>query len=312
MKILPLSPKKMPPILRRSEWTRWFLVAAVYTVGCLMHLRFSLWLVRTRETAFGSLSYAQLVPAVAVVAAIALAIGIAMQLRRSPRPWLTGGYWLAWVAAVATADRYLTFSLNELAHYPQYALVAWLLARAMDPGRTRWHVGRLLFWTTLLGAGDELLQYLWITSSYSDYFDFNDCLVNLLGAAAGLLLYYGAAALPSPDSERTPPRVEAAAVGILAFAVAAFLNSGLVVLSPAAAVVVPPGGTVRQSDGSWRLYLQRGPRFHGSWQGGQRHAKYYVLPPVAGLGFMLAAGLVFAGFGSRRGALARPTLRSGA
>lgn len=283
--------------MTRARW--WILLALAYSVGVLMHLRFSLWLVRPRETPFGSLALADLVPALSIVAAFAVAAAIVLQLRRSPRPWVAAGFWLAWIAAVVLVDLTLTFSANEWAHYPQYALIAWLLARATDPGRSRWYVGRILFWVTLMGAGDELLQYLWITASYSDYFDFNDCLVNLLGAGAGLLFYYGAAAGPSPDSRRGFPLGEVLAIAILALAVKASFQAGFVATSPAAQVAVPPGGVVRAADGTWTLYLQRSPRHYGSWQGGQRRAAYYVLPPLAGLGLILSVGVVFAGLGFR-------------
>mgnify|MGYP001030119080 CR=1 FL=1 len=283
----------------RARARDWILFAAVYAAGCLLHLRFSLWLVRPRETAFGSLAFAELVPAAAMAAGAALAAAVVLQLRRSPRPWLTGGFWLSWIGAVALADRYLTFSSNEWAHYPQYALVAWLLARAMDPGRQRWRVGRVLFWVTLLGAVDELAQYLWITASYSDYFDFNDVLVNLVGAFAGVLLYYGSGA-PSLEAGDDPPRVEALAGGIVALVVAAAFGLGLVATSPSPGVAVPPGGIVRPADGAWRLYLQRTPRHYGAWQDSVRRARYFVLPPPAGLGFTVMAGALFAAFGLRR------------
>jgi hypothetical protein len=288
---------RTPPSMQPARpW--WLLIAAYYGLNCTMHLEFSLWLVRQRSTALGRMAYADLMPAVVLVAALAMAITIARQLRVSPRPWITGAYWLAWLAGVAIVDRFLTFSINEYFHYPQYAGLAWLLARALDPGRTRWYVGRVLFWTTLLGAADELFQYLWITTSYSYYLDFNDFLVNLLAAAAGVLLYYGSAALPKGDSGAPAPRIEVRVAIGLVLAVTIGLQAELVALSPSRPV--PPGGVVRLTDDSWRLYLQRGPDFYGSWQAGPRHGRHYVLPPVAGLGWVIVAGMLFAGFGLPR------------
>jgi len=152
-----------------ARWRWGALAVSVWAIASLMHLRFSLWLVVPHETPFGSVTLADLVPAVAAIGGVVLLATIALQLRRAPRPGLAAGYWIAWVAAVLAVDRTLTFSPNEWAHYPQYALVAWLLARAVDPSRDRRCVGRLLFWATLLGAGDELLQYLWIAASYGQY-----------------------------------------------------------------------------------------------------------------------------------------------
>lgn len=284
---------------------RWALALAYYLTGCLMHLQFSLWLVRQRDTSLGHLSYSQAVPALAIAGAVALLLWLVTAIPRSPRPRLTAAFWLLWLAAVALIDRYLTFSINEYAHYPQYALLAWLVGRAMDPQRTRWYVGRVLFWTSLLGTGDELLQYLWITTSYSDYLDFNDFLTNVIAAAGGVLLYYGTRARPLLDGERRKPVVEVAVAAALAITVAAALMAGRVVQTPPGKV--PPGGIVWTLDGSPRLYLQRGPDFYGGWQPSQRHSRYHVMEPVNGLVIILAVGLLFASFGQTGRRAGRPT-----
>jgi hypothetical protein len=189
-------------------------------------------------------------------------------------------------------DRYLTFSTNEYAHYPQYAILAWLVARALDPDKTCWMVGRVLFWTTVMGMGDELLQYLWITTSYSDYLDFNDFLTNLVAAAAGMLLYYGAAAVPAQ------PVLAWSVAGALCLATVLALQSGLLAVTPVDKV--PPGGIQTTVDGSRRLYLQRGPDFYGGKQKGPRHGEYHVLAPLPGLAIMLMLGAVFAAYGRFR------------
>ena len=144
---------------------------------------------------------------------------------------------------MALIDHYLTYAISEYAHYPEYALLAWLVARSMDPQRSFWYVGRVLFWTTLLGMGDELLQYTWITTSYSEYLDFNDFVTNLVAAAAGVLLYYGTAAQSLEHDRRPKPVVESGAAMASALVVAVALLSGHIVQTPA--TKVPPGGIVR-------------------------------------------------------------------
>ncbi len=275
---------------------RWALTTLVYDVTiCLAHLQFSLWLVRKRETFLGRMALADLVPGLAVAAGLALLAWIAWQLRRSALPRLTAAMWLLWLVSVVLIDRFLTFSANEYAHYPQYALLAWLLARTLDPDRTRWLVGRVLFWATLLGMGDELLQYLWITTSYSDYLDFNDFLTNLVAAAAGMLLYYGTAPLPTGLPERNPPVLTWMLAAILTLALVAALLIGRVAVTPTE--TVPPGGMATAADGSRRLYLQRDPGFYGSQQKGPRHGQYHVLAPLPALTIMLTLGLLFGGYG---------------
>lgn len=284
----------MTQTLKQSVWPWWSLVLTYYVVNCLMHLQFSLWLVSQRDTLLGKRAYAELVPGLAIAGGIGLILWLIVRLRRSPHPGLTSAFWLLWLGSVFLIDRYLTFSVNEYAHYPQYALLAWLLARAMDPQRVRWYVGRVLFWGTLMGIGDELLQYLWITTSYSDYLDFNDFIVNLVAVGAGVLLYYGPAAKPVQSGVYRKPVVELLVTGAIALGVLVGLQTGRMVQSPTEKI--PPGGIVQLTDGSRRLYLQRGPDFYGSWQAGPRHGRYYVMPPLPALLILVLAGLAFSSY----------------
>lgn len=290
-----------PPAL---SW-RWGLATLVYYVTvCLAHLQFSLWLVRGRDTLFGRMAFADLVPPLAGLAGVVLLVTIARQLRRDDRPWLTAGLWLLWCLCAVLVDQFLTFSTNEYAHYPQYALLAWLVARTLDAQRTRWVVGRVLFWTTLMGMGDELLQYLWITTSYSDYLDFNDFLTNLVAAAAGMLLYYGGAPRPANTLARGKPLLSwGVAIGLV-LAVWVGLQSGLLVITPTDKV--PQGGFATGADGTRRLHLQRGPAFYGGKQKGPRHGEYLVLAPLPGLLIMLVVGLAFASYGRPNGLATKP------
>src|SRR6478736_5754879 len=186
----------------RAEVSRarraWALALAYSVTVSLLHLEFSLWLVKTRVNASGAVyshrTYFPYVLGAVVVAVLALWIARAV---RHPRTLPSVAlWWSLWLACLWLADRFMTYSLYEFSHYPQYAILGVLVARAMDPQRTRWCTGRILFWTTLLGMADELLQYLWIARSYGNYLDFNDFLVNLVAGAAGVMLYYGSAPAP--------------------------------------------------------------------------------------------------------------------
>jgi len=282
-----------------AAWPWWALTAAYFVAACAMHLQFSLWLVRPRELPWGRHALAELVPAAAVIGAVLLLLAVARQLRQHPRRRTLAAGWLLWLLAVLAIDRWLTYSTAEYFHYPQYALLAWLIAYLIDPQRRRWLPGRVLFWTTLLGAVDELLQYLWITAHYSHYVDFNDVLVNLVAAAAGVLLYYGAAQRPPPGTVHRPrPAVEAAVAAALVLVISAGLALGR--LQPTPAAGLPAGGLARDAHGAWTLHLQRSAAQHGHWQRGPYRGQFYVLSPLEGL-LALGVGLLFTGvLGARR------------
>jgi hypothetical protein len=287
-----------------GRWAAAAAIAVYFPATCLMHLEFSLWLVRARATAWGPFAFSQLMPVAIALSVALLGYTIWKQLQRSNGARVVGACWASWLACVMLCDRYLTFSLNEYLHYPQYALLAWLVARAIDPQRTGAAVGRVVFWTTLLGAADEWLQYLWVTTSYSNYYDFNDVLVNLLAAVAGVLLYYGGLRERVAYRLPRPSRVESGTAVVLAAVVAASIQLGVLAVRPEG--TVPPGGVSRLPDGGLRLWLQRGPDFHGSWQPGPHHGRHYVLPPFEGMAWVLLAGFAFAGFAPGAGAYGGP------
>lgn len=275
----------------------WLAPVVYFVATSLGHLEFSLWLVRNRTWGGMTFAYKEAVPWLAIGGAMVLFAWIVLRMRaRREAASAMGCFWVSWGACVALNDRFLTYSVNEYAHYPQYALLAWLIGRALDPGRQRWVPGQVIFWTTFLGMLDEVQQYLWIAPSYGHYLDFNDFLVNLIAAAAGTMLHYsGASAGAERRSVHTAaPRWwafgVAAAIGLciaLAFAV------GLLVFSPPEGASLPPGGWVPAEHGLGTLYLQRASYWYQSWQPGVHRDRYLVLPPWAGMLLMVAVGAAF-------------------
>jgi hypothetical protein len=86
------------------------------------------------------------------------------------------------VVIVALSHALLITAPIEYVHYPQYALIALLLAQAGLPLEIAWLIA------TASGAVDELHQRLTMTRGTPDYFDWNDVVLNAAGAALGLLL----------------------------------------------------------------------------------------------------------------------------
>lgn len=274
---------------------RWLAVAVYFVATSLGHLAFTQWLLQPRQSDwFGAYAFKDAVPALLVTAGVVLLVWVVRTAWRDPRgAWATGGYWVLWAICVVAVDRLLTYSVYEYAHYPQYALLAWLIARALDPQRTGQASGRILFWATLLGMVDECMQYLWITPSYGNYLDFNDFLVNLLAAAAGVMLYAGAACPTAQVATAPRSRTECLTVLSLAVLLAGSAAAGRLQVSPPVGLAVPAGGLAADADGVTRLYLQRAPGWYGSVQASPHRGTYRVLSPFAGLMAMLLAGRVF-------------------
>lgn len=287
---------------RLASFFRWLVVAVYFFATSLGHLAFTQWLLQPRQSDwFGAYAFKDAVPALLVTAGVVLLAWVVRTAWRGPRgAWPTGAYWALWVTCVAAVDRLLTYSVYEYAHYPQYALLAWLIARALDPRRTGQASARILFWATLLGIVDECMQYLWITPSYGNYLDFNDFLVNLLGASAGVMLHAGASALRAPTARAPRPWKEwLTALGLAAVLIST-MAAGRLQVSPPVGLAVPAGGFATTADGVTRLYLQRAPDWYGSVQAGPYRGGYRVLSPWAGSVAMLVVGVVFGSHAGRR------------
>lgn len=266
----------------------WGATAALYFMATTWaHLAFSLWLVAPRTATWQgqtfAYSYRDAMPWLLPVAAVALLAWLVRDALRHgtrQRVALVAGHWLLWTGCVAAVDRWLTYSVPEYFHYPQYALLAWLLAKTLDTHRSHWPVGWLLLLTTLLGATDELIQYLWITASYSHYYDFNDVLVDLLAAVLGVMVYYGFRVPPPRANGHRKPAGAALALVLL----------GLLLVVPVAATqrvhltpsqAIPPGGLAPAADGRLHLYLQRQPDMYDRWHPGAWRSRHWVLGPLA-------------------------------
>lgn len=88
------------------------------------------------------------------------------------------------VILVVLTYTYLFVLPTETAHFPQYAMMAILLFPLT------WRFDETLIWATLIGAIDEGYQYYILSPERTNYFDFNDVVTDLLGAALGLIFLW--------------------------------------------------------------------------------------------------------------------------
>lgn len=283
-------------------------LAALYFVATsLGHLAFTHWLLAPRQILSLAFSWKDFVPLLVLLGGSSLVGWLAWQAHRQRAVfWRVAPYWLLWGASVAAVDRYLTYSVYEYAHYPQYALLSWLVARAVDAQRRGEAAGRVFLWTTFLGMLDELMQYIWITPTYGHYLDFNDFVVNQLAAAAGVMLYYGRGPQAlTVESTRVPLRLPWGWLAVLSILTVLGVAAGVLALSPPPGEVVPPGGWVAGGHAG-TFYLQREATWYHSWRAGPHRGQYFILPPWAAVLWMLLAARVFGGFPRRLSASVVP------
>ncbi|MGH9386943.1 MAG: VanZ family protein [Vicinamibacterales bacterium] len=132
----------------------------------------------------------------------------------SGRRVLVGIAMTALVALTAVAQRLIVVASIENIHYPQYALLLWALARGLPSVESAWLVA------TGLGALDEAYQYVALPRGTPDYFDWNDVLLNAIGATFGVVIML---MLGRVRGERSPFYARAVLVTAVAVVVVAFI-----------------------------------------------------------------------------------------
>ncbi len=86
------------------------------------------------------------------------------------------------IAITALAQMLIVLNAVEDVHYPQYALMTCVLVRALPTTELAW-IG-----STALGAADEAYQFLELPRGTPTYYDWNDVVLNAIGATFGVLI----------------------------------------------------------------------------------------------------------------------------
>jgi hypothetical protein len=87
--------------------------------------------------------------------------------------------WLVLLVLMYFSDRYLIVNNAERIHFPQYAILALLLGFSLRSDVL------IFFVTSFAGFVDEFLQFV-MNPVATNYLDFNDIVLNILGAALGV------------------------------------------------------------------------------------------------------------------------------
>lgn len=285
-------------VLSQKRLPGWFVLAGYFVATVFLHLKVSKFLIEPFPLFSKRVVLLDYFGPIAFVILAFLVAMVLKQFYRGERRLITCAYWFLLILTMVGADRYLLFKNIEYIHYPQYAVLAFLLGKCMDPERDRFFVGRILFWATFLGIIDEMIQYFYLCASYGDYLDFNDFFLNLQGAFAGVLVYYGFRSIPPKTQGRAGPFLwipEALLIMVCAGAIVFLSFTGRLHIS--APHPIPPGG-IGHAEGRRVVYLERKPGLFGSWNKGvHRGGNYYVLRPKEGMILLSLTGVIFASFG---------------
>lgn len=146
----------------------------------------------------------------------------------------------------------------EIIHFAQYAGMAILLFPILK------RYGDTIFWVGILGAIDEGYQYFYLAPERTDYFDFNDIVLDILGGATGVMLIYA-------TGRRTNIRSLKQWLRSPVVVTTAFLTLGIIVLLQTSYLQVFPAETgmsapillvKKAPEGFWTLIKHLNVKFH--------------------------------------------------
>lgn len=143
--------------------------------------------------------YNRLMLSAGLIALIGLGGFVLLKIVRGKRRSLKLIYWVFTVCLVVLSYKTLVVFNVEMIHFPQYALLTLPVFALLR------NYGETVFWVALLGVLDEAFQYFVL---YRDnphvYLDFNDIVLNVIGAGIGaVLIWTFSEATPEPVDRRS-------------------------------------------------------------------------------------------------------------
>lgn len=214
-----------------------------------------------------------------LLGSVVAVVPLLLYLKRQQQDRLhTIGYLLFTIILMVLAYFTIFVLATELVHFPQYAILAILLFPLS------WRFTDTLFWATLLGALDEAYQYFYLAPLRTDYYDFNDVVLNFLGAAFGLVfLRTISSRLPSPPArnwQRSPILWTLLAL-LVVLPTAIF--SGRLAIYPHEFLMEP----------TWLLVKEVPENFWSDFH----HISYHVILPEEGVGLLILLFIIYSGLG---------------
>jgi len=159
------------------------LVITYYLLVVLPHEVIGIWIAETLDKPFGRDTYNLIILALGVTGCLGYLYFVWNGARHRPdKGKKTYLYLLATLALIVLSFNTILVVNVEIIHFIQYALLALLVFPLFSSYQ------ETLFWSTVLGAIDEGYQYLVLAPERTNYYDFNDVLIDMVGATLGLIL----------------------------------------------------------------------------------------------------------------------------
>ncbi len=171
--------------LKNNKALNVFLVIVYYLLVVLPHEEVGIWIAKTLDQPYGRDTYNLIILALGVIGLLGYLLPIWNGLKQLE----TGKGRVLFVLLATILFIIVSFNILlvvnvEIIHFVQYAILALLLFPLFNNYRDT------LFYAMLFATVDEGYQYFVLAPLRTDYFDFNDVIIDLIGAALGLILFW--------------------------------------------------------------------------------------------------------------------------
>lgn len=172
--------KRFLGLLKENKGLTIFILAIYYFLIVLPHElvgKFVVWVFRnsTREV------YQNTILSIGVLLFAFLIVLIIRNIKVNKVSHHLYYYFLLTFLLIVVAFKLLIIHNVEAIHFAQYFVFAILLFPLLKSPT------KVIFWSTIAGSIDEMYQYFYLAPKNTDYFDFNDIVLNQLGAGLGLI-----------------------------------------------------------------------------------------------------------------------------
>lgn len=129
--------------------------------------------------------YNDLIFLISLMVMVVCGVFVLIRIIKGEQRFLKIIYWMFTAFLVVISYKTLVVFNVENIHFPQYAVLTLPVFALFK------RFGETVFWVTLLGAFDEAYQYFVLyRNNNAVYLDFNDIVLNLIGAGIGVVLIY--------------------------------------------------------------------------------------------------------------------------
>ena len=249
-----------------------FFIVIFWLSSSLLHLKFSLFLVSPLITPWGELTLKQYIYPILLTGFVLLMINLLLLHIRKPDKKIVIS-WLIWFATISLINSNFMATPIENIHFFQYAIIAYILLSALNQLATDFPLSKTLYWAVSLGVIDEILQYFYITRSYSNNLDFNDFWFNMLGGIAGMLFFMSRYSI-AKDSFKFMLLIRSKELWLCTI----LILSSLTLLF------------------TFNLSIERKANSFSHWNPDFFSGTFYVLSPLEGISIMLISLIIFSFF----------------